>query len=101
MFSTNDDEFRRIEVWIDGPEGEQELDVSQDLRITKLTAYPTDDRLTDLARTIAQAQQDRGMQVDRIRVAVWRTDFALETLERRDELIREVTIDLERSSLLR
>jgi hypothetical protein len=101
MFSTNDDEFRRIEVWIDGPEGEQELDVSRDLRITKLTAYPTEDRLTDLARTIMQTQQARGLEVTKVRVAVWRTDFTLETKERRDKLIREVIIDQKRSFLPR
>lgn len=94
MFSTNDDEFRRIEVWIDGPEGERQLDVSQDWKITKLTAYPTEDRLTDLARRIGQVRQDQGMELDGVRVAVWRTDFTLETMEPRDILIREVIIDL-------
>jgi hypothetical protein len=48
-----------------------------------------------MARRIGEVQRARGADVNRVRVAVWRRDFARETLEPRLVLIREVVVDLD------
>ena len=95
MFSTNDDEYRRIEVWVEGPEGEREIDVSRDLRVMQVAAYPTADRLRSMGRRIGEVQRDRGAEVDRVRVVASRTDFDPTDLRPERLLIREVVISLD------
>lgn len=94
MFSTNDDGFRRIEVRVEEPGGEREIDVTRDLRVVRVAAHPTERRLTSVGRKIGEVQRARGADVRRVRVAVWRKDFAPGTMAPLQVPIREVIIDL-------
>ncbi|HET9333331.1 MAG TPA: hypothetical protein VFQ21_07095 [Gemmatimonadota bacterium] len=94
MFSTNDDGFRRIQVWVEEPGGEREIDVTRDLRVVRIAAHPTEERLTSVARKIGEVQRARGADVRRVRAAVWRRDFAPGSMEPLQVPIREVTVDL-------
>ena len=98
MFSTNDDEARRIEVWVIESEGERQIDVSRDMRVLRIATFPTDERLIAMGRKIGEVQRAQGAEVKRVRVAAWRRDFVLQTMEPRQVLIREVVVDLERPS---
>lgn len=96
MFSTNDGDSRRLQIWVDGPAGERKLDVSDDyLRITRAAAYPSEDRLKALGRKVLTFQRSQGMEVNSVRIIVWRTDFDVQTMKPRPVLIREVIVDLE------
>ena len=98
MFSTNDDEARRIEVWVIESEGERQIDTTRDIRVMQIAAFPTEERLIAMGRKIGEVQRARGADVKRVRVAAWRRDFVLRTMEPRQVLIREVVVDLERPS---
>lgn len=97
MFSSNDDGFRRVEVWVEEPQGEREIDVSRDLRVSRVGAHPTEARLTSLARRIGEVQRSRGADVRRVRLAVWRRDYARGTMEPGEVLVRNVIVVLEPS----
>lgn len=95
MFSTNDNEFRHTEVWVEGPEERRSIDVTGDYAVALIATYPSRERLTSMARRIGEVQRARGADVNRVRVAVWRRDFARETLEPRLVLVREVVVDID------
>lgn len=107
MFSTNDlgvfptsDQVewgaRPIRVLISSTNGQREVTVSDKLifRARRAAVLPSDHYLTDLARAIARIERDRGYQVSRVEIQVWRTDYEVESLAPRLELLRERTIDL-------
>jgi hypothetical protein len=94
MFSTNDDGFRRIQVWVEEPGGEREIDVTRDLRVVRVAAHPTEERLASIARKIGEVQRSRGADVTQVRVAVWRRDFAPGTMQPLQVPIREVVVDV-------
>jgi hypothetical protein len=97
MFSTNDDVARRLQIWVDGPAGGRKLDVSDyDQRITRAAAYPSEDRLKALGRKVLTFQRSQGIEVNSVRIIVWRTDFDVQTMESRLELIRETIVPPER-----
>jgi len=92
MFSTNDGENRRVRIWIDGPEGERMLDVANNLQAAGVAAYPTERRLRALATKAGTFQRSKGVELSRVRAAVWRTDFDAQTLEPQPIVIREATV---------
>lgn len=95
MFSTNDTEYRHTEVWVEEPEGRRSINVTGDYAVALIATYPSRERLTSMARRIGDVQRARGADVNRVRVAVWRRDFARETLEPRLVLVREVVVDID------
>jgi hypothetical protein len=102
MFSTNDGESRRVEVWVIGPQGERQIEVpSYDRGAMALAAFPTVERLNEFGRRVGESERSRGLEVERVRVAVWRPDFQVQTMERRREPIRESVVVLEQSSRVR
>ena len=96
MFSTNNDEHRGVDVWVEDSQGERRIDVSGDYRVARYAGYPVESRLRGLAHRIAAAQRTSGTPVHRVRVSVWRRDFAVGTMEPLQVLIRQVVVDIER-----
>jgi hypothetical protein len=66
-----------------------------------LAAFPTVERLNEFGRRVGESERSRGLEVERVRVAVWRPDFQVQTMERRREPIRESVVVLEQSSRVR
>lgn len=98
MFSTNDGESRRVEVWLEGPQGNRRLEMASDLSASRVAAYPSEGRLRDLARRVAKSPTGSGPGVDRVRVSVWRIDFDPRTMEPRPVRIRETFVDVDERS---
>ena len=94
MFSTNDDGFRRIQVWVQEPDGEREIDVTKDYRLLRIAVHPTEERLAAAARKIGEVQRSRGADVTQVRLMVWRRDFAPGSMEPVQVPIREVIVSL-------
>jgi hypothetical protein len=95
MFSTNDDEHRGVDVWVEDSQGERRIDVSGDYAVVRYAAYPVEDRLRGLAYRIAAAQRANGTPVYRVQVSVWRRDFAAETMKPLRIPIRDIVLDIE------
>jgi hypothetical protein len=95
MFSTNDDEHRWVGVWVEDAQGERRIDVSGDYRVTRYAAFPDEGRLRALAYRIARAQRAIGTPVHRVRVSVWRRDFAAGTMKPFKVPIRHVVVDIQ------
>lgn len=98
MFSTNDGEVRLVEVWVTDAQGERRTEVTIEPGPTPVTAMPSEKRLATLGQRVAEAEQVRGNDVHRVRVAAWRTDFIAPAMRPERVLIREVVVDLGDSS---
>jgi hypothetical protein len=93
MFSTNDDENRWMDIWVEDSQGERRIDVSGDFRFTLYAAFPDEGRLRALAYRIARVQRANGAPVHRVRVSVWRRDFAPGTMKPFKVPLRHVVVD--------
>lgn len=99
MFSTNDDVYRPVEVWVVDPKGERQIEISPyDRGRMGVAAFPTIDRLNALGRQIGESQRSQGVEVERVRVVVWRRSFRVGTMERGREPIRESVVVFEQPS---
>ncbi len=79
MFSTTDGgPNRRVRVFVEGPGIDREVPVPEHLEdvAQRASALPSDRNLARLARQIVRATGSQSEEVRRVRVEVWRIEFA-------------------------
>ena len=65
------------------------LDELLKIRVSEI--HPTDRRLDDLAGRFGQRERARGREIDKIRLEVWRIDYAPRTLDPTRQLLNART----------
>ena len=91
MFSTLDERpFRYVRMFVRAPERSEELAVPPSLEELAASAeiLPSDRQLERLARAVVAREKRRGQPADKVRIDVWRVEFAPGSLAPRDHLLR-------------
>jgi hypothetical protein len=92
MFSSLDyGAFRGVRVFVEAPGRSEEILLPPSLQRLgeKVETYPSDRLVDRLARDVAAEEWAGGRPVTTVRVEVWRTEFAPQTLEARLRLVRD------------
>jgi hypothetical protein len=80
--------FRGIDIVAEAPARSETLEISPSLEepAARAAAFPSDFRLTQLAKAVVAREQRRGQPVQTVKLEVWRQDFdplSLRATERR------------------
>lgn len=93
MFSTNDGDSRRVEVWDLGPGRPRLIELPVDARTRAAVVLPSVSRLLDVAEEAMEEEKERGNRMDRVRVVVLRLDYDPRTMRPRQIPIGEIVVD--------
>jgi hypothetical protein len=80
--------FRGIDIVVEAPDRSETLEISPSLEepAAQAVTFPSDFRLTQLAKAVVAREQRRGQPVETVKLEVWRQDFdphSLRATERR------------------
>jgi hypothetical protein len=97
MFASLDGgSFRTLRVFVEAPERSEEILLPPSLRRlgAKVEAFPSDGMVARLAEEVAVREREAERRVSRVRVEVWRTEYAPRSLEPSRRMLRERTMEV-------
>ena len=95
MFAATDGSaFRRVRIVVDGPGRSQEIDIAPSLERSAARAalFPSDRRLTWLARAVTAREERYARPVCRVSIDVFRTEFSGDPLHATEHRIRSFVV---------
>jgi hypothetical protein len=98
MFATLDARpFRYVRIYVTAPERSEELAIPASLEDSVAAAeiLPTDAQLERLARRVVERDRSKGRPVARVRIEVWREEFAPDSLAPMTRLLRDYVLALD------
>jgi hypothetical protein len=97
MFASLDGgSFRTLRVFVEAPERSEEILLPPSLRRlgAEVEAFPSDGMVARLADAVADREREAERSVLRVRVDVWRTEYAPRSLEPSRRLLREHAMEV-------
>jgi hypothetical protein len=101
MFATTDGgAFRQIRVFVEAPQRSEELSIAPYLEDSAARAqlFPSNTRLANLARAIADWEERHGWPVNTVRLEVFRTEFSPGSLDVSNHRLRVFTFYVDKAS---
>ena len=98
MFASLDGEsFRTLRVLVEAPDRSEEILLPTSLHTlgTKVEMFPSDGMVARLVREVTTREREADRPVSRVRVEVWRTEYAPRNLEPARRLLRERTLEVD------
>ena len=98
MFASLDGgSFRTLRVFVEASDRSEEILLPASLHTlgTKVELFPTEGMVARLVREVAAREREAGRPVSRVRVEVWRTEYAPRSLEPARQLLRERTLEVD------
>jgi len=96
MFATTDGTaVRRIRIFVEAPGRSEEIEIapSQELQAARAQLFPSDSMMTNLAQAVVSREERYGRPVKTVKLEVWRTEFTAGSLEPKERMLREITVN--------
>jgi hypothetical protein len=82
--------FRGIDIVVEAPDRSETLEISPSLEepAARAATFPSDRRLTQLAKAVVAREQRRGQPVETVKLEVWRHQFDPDSLRATERRLR-------------